>query len=154
ETDLLNALGQELAFDGELPEGISNADVQDEVGRLLDPKKRGKRSGPGAGGAGLNLAPEEQFDLIRQVEPVAYEPAAHAELARQVARPARHMRTFLERLGLALEPERRRLRGKSFDRTRARDVVLRGEPRMLIARQARVRTDLFLGVVIDCSGSM
>src|SRR5262249_17900850 len=83
-----------------------------------------------------------------------YDPKSHAELAQQVARPARHMKRYFEQLGLALEPERFRLRGKSFDRTRARAVVLRGDPRMLIARQARVRTDLFLGVVIDCSGSM
>ena len=33
-------------------------------------------------------------------------------------------------------------------------VVLRGDPRMLIARELRVRSDLFIAVVIDCSGSM
>jgi hypothetical protein len=35
-----------------------------------------------------------------------------------------------------------------------RAVVLRGDPRMLIARELHLRTDLFLGVLIDCSGSM
>ncbi len=32
--------------------------------------------------------------------------------------------------------------------------MLRGDPRMLIARQLKVQTDLFIGVVVDCSGSM
>jgi cobalamin biosynthesis protein CobT len=44
--------------------------------------------------------------------------------------------------------------GRMFDKTRARAVVLRSDPRMLIARQLKIVTDLFIGVVIDCSGSM
>jgi hypothetical protein len=158
ETDLLNSLGQEWALDAAesdmLAEGISNADVQSEMGRLLEGRKSTGRSGPGMGGAGLNLGPEEAFNQIQTVQPVPFDPAAHAELARQVARPARQMRRYLEQLGLTLEPERFRLRGRTFDRTRVRDVVLRGEPRMLVARRLLDRTDLFLGVVIDCSGSM
>jgi hypothetical protein len=161
QTDLLNSLGQELALDaGEADllaegEGICNADVQSEVRRILESGKRDKgHGGVGKGGAGLNLSPEEHFDFIETVVQVPYDAASHAELARQVARPAAHMKRYFEQLGLALEPERFRLRGKSFDRTRARAVVLRGDPRMLIARQAHVRTDLFIGVVIDCSGSM
>ncbi len=161
ETDLLNALGQEFALDAtdaDLAaegEGINNADVQSEVRRILDPRRReGRRSGEDGGGTGLNLSPEEEFNLIHTVEQVQHDPAEHAPLAEQVARPARQMRRYFEQLGLALEPERFRMRGKSFDRTRAMAVVLRGDPRMLIARKAHVRTDLFLGVVIDCSGSM
>ncbi|HYT91621.1 MAG TPA: hypothetical protein VEL76_23110, partial [Gemmataceae bacterium] len=160
ETDLLNALGQEFALSaGEADllaegQGISNADVQTEVRRILDTSKAEKKSTTGKGGSGLNLSPEEAFHFIETVKQVPYDPVSHAELARQVARPARHMKRYFEQLGLALEPERFRLRGKSFDRSRSRAVVLRGDPRMLIARQAHIRTDLFIGVVIDCSGSM
>src|SRR5262249_52680404 len=64
------------------------------------------------------------------------------------------MRRYLEALGLALEPERFRLRGRRFDVTRAEAVVLRNDPRMLVARALHDRTDLFLRIVIDCSGSM
>jgi hypothetical protein len=40
------------------------------------------------------------------------------------------------------------------DRTRIRDFILKGDPRLLIARNVARATDLFLGVAIDCSGSM
>jgi hypothetical protein len=33
-------------------------------------------------------------------------------------------------------------------------LVVRGEPRVLLQRELQTRTDLFIGVVIDCSGSM
>src|SRR5262249_20876391 len=36
----------------------------------------------------------------------------------------------------------------------ARAVVLRGDPRMLVARRLELFNDLFLGALIDCSGSM
>jgi hypothetical protein len=64
------------------------------------------------------------------------------------------MRRYLRQLGLGYVPERLRVRGRSFDRTRVRALVLRGDPRMLIAREMYLKTDLFLGVLIDCSGSM
>ena len=32
--------------------------------------------------------------------------------------------------------------------------ILRGDPRLLIARKIRIEADLFLGLIIDCSGSM
>src|SRR5690606_2327254 len=47
-----------------------------------------------------------------------------------------------------------RLSGRRFDPSRAEAVVIRRDPRMLIAREIRITTDLFLGVVVDCSGSM
>jgi hypothetical protein len=163
ETNLLDSLNQEdaLASDDEelleAGEDISDEELQSEIKRSLEGGPRGPGDGGakgGRGGRGLNLGPEEDFPPITQVVPVPHDPAAHAGYARQVARPARQMRDYLRRLGLGLEPQRFRLRGKSFDRTRARAVVLRGDPRMLVARELRLQTDLFLGVVIDCSGSM
>jgi nitric oxide reductase activation protein len=60
----------------------------------------------------------------------------------------------MRRLGLAMLPQRARLRGRSFDRTRARAVVLRRDPRMLVASEVTIDSDLFIGIVVDCSGSM
>ena len=74
--------------------------------------------------------------------------------AERVARPAQQMRRFLQYLGLGVVPQRMRTKGKSFDRSRIRALVLRGDPRVLIARETRTVTDLFLGVLLDCSGSM
>jgi len=61
---------------------------------------------------------------------------------------------LLKELGLALEPQRMRTTGKKIDKTRLRAVVLRGDPRMLISRELKQQTDLFMAVIIDCSGSM
>ena len=138
-------------------EGITDDEVQREVERVLDPKaiKRQPTSGTGRGGKLiLNVAPDEQFDPITEVVKVPHDPERHRPIAVQVARQARRMRRYLERLGLSLVPQRMRLSGRRFDPSRARAVVLRGDPRMLIARETRVTNDLYLGVVVDCSGSM
>jgi nitric oxide reductase activation protein len=64
------------------------------------------------------------------------------------------LRELIDRLGRSLVPRRARLRGRAFDRTRVRAVVTRRDPRMLVARQTEVANDIFLGTIIDCSGSM
>jgi len=64
------------------------------------------------------------------------------------------MRRYLAELGLTLRPQRFRISGKTFDRTRVQALVSRADPRVLIARQHHIVTDLFLGIAIDCSGSM
>jgi hypothetical protein len=83
-----------------------------------------------------------------------HDPVAHARYAHAVARDAARMRRFLEALGLTYEPQRMRVQGRRFDPTRTEALVLRGDPRILIARELRVNTDLFIGIVVDCSGSM
>lgn len=132
-------------------EGISNEELQEAIQRALE---AGKESREGKPVQLLNVSPDESFQTITTIVRVPADRAAHARYAVQVARPARQMRRWLDRLGLALEPQRYRVRGKRVDRGRIPDVVLRGDPRLLIAREMRVQTDLFLGVVIDCSGSM
>ncbi|HET6582948.1 MAG TPA: vWA domain-containing protein, partial [Nannocystaceae bacterium] len=136
-------------------EGISDADVQREVERILEPP----RGGSLAGGGGprrlqINVGGDASYNEITTIQPVAPLPAAHKAEAAAVARHALRLRDTLMRLGLARVPTRGRLRGHAFDRTRARAVVLRGDPRMLVSRETSVKADLFLGVVIDCSGSM
>lgn len=135
-------------------EGISDADVTGEVERVLDPRGQKGASGSPGGKRWVNVNPEESFDPIDKVVAVKHDPAAHGELAKHVARPARTMRSLLEHLGLAAVPQRRRLSGHSFDRGSARALVLLGDPHVLIARPVRSFDDLFLGLVIDCSGSM
>jgi hypothetical protein len=137
-------------------EGITDEELDAEIERVLDPRGRA-RAGAAAGRAGerrwINVSPEERFETIDRVVVVPFDPAQQTRYAVQVARHARQMRRYLERLGIALSPRRMRLRGR-FDPSRARAVVLRGDPRMLIAREREVVSDLFLGVLVDCSGSM
>jgi hypothetical protein len=161
ETDILNSFDQDASCGDEagdwdeVSEGITNDEVQSEVQSALQGKDGKARSRDHTrGGRGLNLGPDEHFDLIDKVQPMPHDPAQHAAYAQQVRRPAELLRHFLKKLGIGFEQQRLRLSGKSFDRTRARAVVLKGDPRMLIARELRVRTDLFIGVVVDCSGSM
>jgi nitric oxide reductase activation protein len=72
----------------------------------------------------------------------------------QVARHSARLRTYLDELGLRWEPMRARTQGRALDKTRLRALVTRNDPRILIARNPIRRTDLFLGTLIDCSGSM
>ncbi len=136
-------------------EGISDADVQREVERILEPPRGGSHM-PGGGPRRLqiNVGGDAGYNKITQVQPLAPQPAVHRAEAGAVARHALRLRETLMRLGLAAVPSRGRLRGRSFDRTRTRAVVLRGDPHMLVAREISVKADLFVGVLIDCSGSM
>jgi hypothetical protein len=136
-------------------EGIEDHEVQREIERVLNPRKR---EGPGIDVPGgkliLNVNPDEHFDLITVVETVPYDPIRHREVGRTVARHARHMRKYLHDLGLSVVKRRMRVRGRRFDPTRTTAVVTRNDPRMLISRETQVTSDLFLGVIVDCSGSM
>ncbi len=161
ETCLLDSFGQDAVLGGDAGdllvhgEGATNEDLQEEIRRISDASELPRGEGSGGGGPRtLNVIPNEDFQTISTVLPVEFDREQHAVYARQVARHARRMRHYLQQLGIALVPQRRRTSGKRLDRTRIRDLVLRGDPRMLIARQARFHTDLFLGVLIDCSSSM
>jgi hypothetical protein len=126
-------------------DGITDRDVQEEVDRILKPPSQTGSSG--AGGRRrlqINVGADEEFDRIHDVQKVPADPSRHREVGRTVARHARNMRSYLERLGLAYDPVRFRLRGRRFDVTRARAVVTRGDPRMLIARELVVDADLFV----------
>jgi hypothetical protein len=161
ETEMLDVFNQDAALTGDAEEladaseGMTNEELQAEVRRALEGQTgKPRRDSDRTGGRAYNTESTENFDLITNVVPKIHDPLRHAEYALRVARQAEQMRRYLWQLGLGLEPQRLRVRGRSFDRSRAQAVVLRGDPRMLVARELRMRTDLFLGVLIDCSGSM
>jgi hypothetical protein len=136
-------------------DGITGEEVDAEVERILDPGSRVEGEGSGKPGRPwINVNPNERFDPITSVVGVPHDPVAHALYAKAVLRDALRMRRYLESLGLSYHPQRMRLSGRRFDRTRASALVVRGDPRVLIARELRVHTDLFIGVLVDCSGSM
>lgn len=141
-----------------LGEGINDEELRDEVDRRLGPggEKRDGSSGPPAGryGAFINLGPDEKFKEIRQVVRLEYSREGYLELVRRLGRlPARLRRNF-ERLGLGLERQPLRTSGRRVDRSRLPAAVTRGDPRLLSGRRPVTRTDLFLGLLVDCSGSM
>jgi len=137
--------------------GVADDALQKEIERILDPR-RNKDSSNGKKGVPerlwINVAPDEEFDRIRTVEKVRGNPDAHRKLVHEVQRHATRLRSFLDDLGLRWEPQRARTQGRALDRTRLLPLVTRNDPRILVARTPQRRTDLFLGVIVDCSGSM
>ena len=137
--------------------GLDDDILQREVERILEPRR-------GAGGAAgppgpndrlaINVGPDEKFERITSVVRVRGDRAEHAKIAAEVNRHAVRLRALLDDLGLRREPVKARLAGHALDRGRLRALVTRGDPRIMTARAVARRTDLFLGVVIDCSGSM
>jgi hypothetical protein len=135
--------------------GIQGDALQREVDKLLDePKDPGAGSAGAGGPRGLNVGANEHFNEITKVQVIPHNPAEHAKYARQVTRPAQQLRRYFENLGFGLRAHPRRLQGRSVERGRLRRMVLTGDPRVLISRQIKRYTDLFMGVIIDCSGSM
>lgn len=136
--------------------GIGDAEVQREVERILNPPSASSTSAkPGRpGGLQINVGADGSFTEIHKVERVKADRDRHRQLAGEARRYAFRLRSYFEEMGLAMVPRRARMRGRAFDRTRVKAVVTRRDPRMLVARELEVHTDLFIGVVIDCSGSM
>jgi len=137
-------------------EGITSDELREAIRRLLERRKnagRGEKPDHPLTPV-INEGLEESFAPITQVEPVSFDPAAHASYAQAVARYAAHMREYFHRMGLRMVQHRMRVQGRSLDRARLLPAVLRSDPRMLIARNVKMETDLFLGLLIDCSGSM
>ena len=138
--------------------GLSDEEVEREVERLdLDRNRPTSGGEPRRGRSGkdvVNIGAREDFDRIDTVQVLERDPAAEAALAALVARPARVLRALLTGLGLSQVPVRPRVAGHRLDRSRLLPLVVRRDPRVLISRRIVRHTDLFLGLVIDCSGSM
>ncbi|TWU00976.1 VWA domain-containing protein [Stieleria varia] len=140
--------------DGDLAvkaDGISNDDIQREILRVTKPPSADGGSG---GPLVINVGDDLQFNLIHRVQRLPYLPDAYRPLAEQVGATSRQFRDFLRDLGLSQVRRPRRIRGRSVDAGGLRNLVLRGDPRVLVAREVRYHNDLFLSVVVDCSGSM
>jgi hypothetical protein len=163
QTKLLDWMDQDRCLTWSEHEAVSGEDdlnrneLNSAISSLLGKQgdDRDKDSGPRSPrGFGANLGPEAAFNRIVNVVKLPHDPAAHGVYARKVAREAVLLRQSLRQLGLGMKPERFRTQGRRFDRGRANDLILKGDPRVLWARAPHRFTDLFLGVAVDCSGSM
>ncbi|HEY4176102.1 MAG TPA: vWA domain-containing protein [Kofleriaceae bacterium] len=134
--------------------GVDDAILQKEVERILDPNQA-KGSGKKAPDRlAINVNPDEQFAHIMDVRRVQGDKGKHRELVTEVARHSTRLRQHLDDLGLRWLPVKARTKGHALDRGRLRPLITHGDPRILQARTPIRRTDLFLGTLIDCSGSM
>ena len=145
--------------DGERERDVFGADLDDgelqrEVERILDPRSRKSKPGDGPVRPWLNVNPREDFAKIATVVRVRGDADEHRKVAADVRRHASRLRSLLDDLGLRWLPQRARTQGRALDRTRLVPLVTRGDPRLLVARTPQRLTDLFLGVLVDCSDSM
>lgn len=160
--DLHETLDGQGEATGTEADAIGDGELQREVQRVLKsdmPTDGATQGGDGGAQSGpplivINDDTETAFDEIHQVVPVTATDLARRQAVRQVVGPARQLRRTLSELGLALVPKRGRLRGRALDRPALARSLLRSDPRILVARESQRTTDLFLGVVVDCSGSM
>jgi hypothetical protein len=120
----------------------------DDAGECLRPAEKAP------GGVDFDSDPETDFAPMALVEPVPFDAGRHALAALRVARWSRRLRESLSRLGIVMQPEPRHVTGHRVDRGRLLPLILRRDPRLLVARRPRVHADLFLAVLVDCSGSM
>src|SRR5262249_42418694 len=102
----------------------------------------------------INVNPDEEFDRITNIRRIRGNQELHAKIATQVSRHSSRLRNLLDDLGLRWLPMKARTQGRAIDRGRLPALVTRNDPRILIARTPTRRTDLFLGTLVDCSGSM
>jgi hypothetical protein len=135
--------------------GISEEEIEREVERVREPQqRRTDLDGKPGGRPWINVQPKTHFDKITQVKKMPYDASAHAPYAKRVERNAHTLRRYLEELGLSLKPVKARVVGNRIDTSRLRALVLRGDPRVLMSRAKHISADVFIGIVIDCSGSM
>ena len=164
ETRALEAIRRQLMMEADPLEvmaagqGMTDEQIEAEIQDLLktrEGKSRDRDPEPGDANPirALNLSSDERFDTISNVVP-APGLGNYAKYAARVRRWSRNLRAWMLRLGVSLEPQRFRTSGQRIDRARLASAILRGDPRILVSRRLRLRTDLFLGVLIDCSGSM
>lgn len=127
------------------------AGVDDEtIQQLLQRPSERLASGRGR----PNHGEDTQFEPITTVVRLEAQPSALAAMAHQVRGPAVELRRHLIRMGLGRVPVGRQLAGHRVDRARIGAALLTRDARILLRRRPAQVADLFLGVAVDCSGSM
>lgn len=153
ETKLLETFGLHETMDcGEsdlMEEGFSPEELQRELDRKSGAKRAQKVDKPK-----WNDGPGTSFDVIEQVVALPHDPVAHRAVAEQGRAATRSIKKIFDELGTKIVVEHRRLSGRSLDRQGLQSAILRMDPRLLVRRTPVPAADLFVGIVVDCSGSM
>lgn len=160
DIQLLEMFSQEQTCQGddvliiETGEGIQDEEVQREIKKILNNTRATQSALETPPVRSINLSKEESFTRIHNIRTLPYDRTQYRQAAMRTMRWSRKMKIYLEGLGLQMHPQKKRLQGHRIDSAQVRSAVLRQDPRILIARKKHFATDLFLGVLIDCSGSM
>ncbi len=125
--------------------------------RVSNPKPAGGRGTPGGGSPErdlLNITDTCDFLPIHNVVRPPPEPQEYAALLRPVRRQTGMLRRYFRDLGMAEEEVFGQLAGRRLDPARIRQLALFGDPHVMVGHERRPAPDLFIGLAIDCSGSM
>lgn len=102
----------------------------------------------------LNIARKFNFPVIENVALPPTDKTLYRNFAAAVQGPARAMRRFLLTLGQREIEEFGKRQGQRLDPARIRKLAAVNDSQVMIGRETAQAPDLFLGLCIDCSGSM
>lgn len=102
----------------------------------------------------VNMAHEFDFNPLENEVKLEPNPAGHRELVARVRPQIRHLRASLERLGLDVVDEYAARRGRRLDLAMVRSRLQAGNPNILVHTREQARPNVYLGILIDRSGSM
>jgi hypothetical protein len=162
ELQLMELLSQDGMLKNELSaelhgalEGISDEELQREVERILRSKDQDDTKGQNSHSfREINLSTDIAFPLINSVQTLIYNRSEHAKYSAQISRYSIKLREYLLHLGLGYVYQKHRTRGQKIDRSSLTSSIIKSDPRILVARKTLYKSDLFIAVIIDCSGSM
>ncbi len=148
EVQLLNAVGMHEVMESQERDLRAEGLSPDELRAL------GQRTGPVGGRPVFNNGSDEAFDDITDIVALPHDAVAHRAVATLAQRGAALLRSALLDLGMRAVVQRRRLSGRSVDRAGLGSAISKRDPRILRRRVDTPAPDLFIGVAVDCSGSM
>lgn len=101
-----------------------------------------------------NLGTDPTFKPLVGRESLTFNAKRHAELLRPIRPHIRNLRGYLQRLGRDSEEQHGSRRGHRLDMGAIRRAVTHASPDVLVSRKTACRTDAYIGLLIDRSGSM
>ena len=108
----------------------------------------------GFGGRTLNLGADLDFEPLKEVETLKADPSSHAIVAGKIRPHVRQLRSYFERLGRSTVDSYAMRRGRRLDMAQVRQLAWAGRPNVLVHSEEQITPDLYLGILIDSSGSM
>jgi hypothetical protein len=115
---------------------------------------RGLRGPKRPGGQSINRGPDRSFQPLDHEQVVAFDPSQHARVVDGIQAQIRGLRRYLAQLGDGLVPVYGARSGRRVDIPQARRAAVVPTARLFIGARREPVPDLYLGILIDRSGSM
>lgn len=132
----------------QVPAGIRENKAKESHEKSSAPKHNRK------GGRFLNLTNTVEFPPLKHEQTLTPDPEVYANIVGPIRRHIRKMRSYFERLGKEKYDIHATRRGRRLDMAQVRTMALRNNTNVLVQTVEDIAPDLYLGVLIDRSGSM